>query len=288
VPPQDSRRPAPNGSAIDRLLKPLGAAPPSFWWKVLPAFALAAIVSRLLPRGGHGAQPPVGTLLLAAVLVTALTTGALYLGLRTDLRLPARVALYAVGWNALVVLVKFVLAPHGMYEVNQKVEFQDIAPSDTFGAILTAVVVFALYGIAFAVIYRVLRRQLQRPPRGPRSRRRRSILVSLIVGVLVLATLGWAIVIIPLFAVAAASQYLNFVFSSSVSLLVALALAGATALATLALRDVRDRSQVLGDATVLATFFWVGLAFLALYHVLWVVYVLALTATWPLRVVVPK
>jgi hypothetical protein len=35
-------------------------------------------------------------------------------------------------------------------------------------------------------------------------------------------------------------------------------------------------------------FFWVGLAFLAIYHVVWVIYIVALTALWPLRVVVPK
>jgi hypothetical protein len=36
------------------------------------------------------------------------------------------------------------------------------------------------------------------------------------------------------------------------------------------------------------SFFWIGLYFLALYHVLWVVYVLVLTSTWPLKVVTPK
>ena len=36
------------------------------------------------------------------------------------------------------------------------------------------------------------------------------------------------------------------------------------------------------------SFFWVGLYFLALYHVLWVVYVLVLTSIWPLKVVTPK
>jgi hypothetical protein len=34
--------------------------------------------------------------------------------------------------------------------------------------------------------------------------------------------------------------------------------------------------------------FWVGLAFLALYHALWVIYVLALTTIWPLKVITPK
>ena len=220
-----------------------------------------------------------------------MTTVALYVGLRTDLRLPVRIALYAVGWNALAALVKFALGPHGMYEVNQTVPFDTIAPDDTLTALMTTALVFALYAGAFWVIYRFVRRSLvQELPRDPntRWRKRHPILLWVIVEVVLLASLWTGGVIFPLIALSAGSQYVEFVFSSSVSLLVALALAGATALAALALRDVRDRAALLGDATVLVTFFWVGLAFLALYHVLWVVYVLALTATWPLRVVVPK
>jgi hypothetical protein len=43
-----------------------------------------------------------------------------------------------------------------------------------------------------------------------------------------------------------------------------------------------------GNAAVLVSFFWLGLYFLVLYHVLWVVYVLVLFSLWPLKVVVPK
>jgi hypothetical protein len=53
-----------------------------------------------------------------------------------------------------------------------------------------------------------------------------------------------------------------------VSLLVALALAGATALAAVAFDGTAKRAHVLGDASVYVSFFWVGLYFLALYHVL--------------------
>lgn len=40
--------------------------------------------------------------------------------------------------------------------------------------------------------------------------------------------------------------------------------------------------------TLPSGFFWVGVSLLAVYHVLWVVYILVLTTIWPLRVVVPK
>ncbi len=80
----------------------------------------------------------------------------------------------------------------------------------------------------------------------------------------------------------------HFVFSSGVSLLVALALAGASVLVALAFHGAADRALLLRDASVFVSLFWVGLAFIALYHVLWVIFILVLTATWPLRVVVPK
>jgi hypothetical protein len=78
------------------------------------------------------------------------------------------------------------------------------------------------------------------------------------------------------------------VFASASAGLIALALAGATALAAMTFRTARERASVMGDVSVLVSVFWVGLAFLALFHALWVVYILILTALWPLKVVVPK
>ena len=80
----------------------------------------------------------------------------------------------------------------------------------------------------------------------------------------------------------------HFVFSSSLSFLIAVILACATAFAAMTFNSAADRARLVGDASVFVSFFWVGLYFLALYHVLWVVYVLVLTAIWPLKVVTPK
>ena len=46
--------------------------------------------------------------------------------------------------------------------------------------------------------------------------------------------------------------------------------------------------MLVGDAALLVSVFWLGLGFLALYHALWVVYVLVLTSIWPLKVITPK
>jgi hypothetical protein len=103
------------------------------------------------------------------------------------------------------------------------------------------------------------------------------------------ALAGAGIVLLVVFGLGrVGGEYVDFALSSSVSVLIAVALAGAGSLAALAFKDARDQAEIVGDAALLVSFFWLGLAFLALYHVLWVVYILVLTAVWPLKVVVPK
>ena len=48
------------------------------------------------------------------------------------------------------------------------------------------------------------------------------------------------------------------------------------------------RPELVADIGAVVTLFWLGLGFLALYHVLWIVYVLVLGSIWPLRTVTPK
>jgi hypothetical protein len=48
------------------------------------------------------------------------TTGLLYLGLRVDLGMPASAAISAVAYNALIVLVKFVLGLAAVYESSRR------------------------------------------------------------------------------------------------------------------------------------------------------------------------
>jgi hypothetical protein len=130
------------------------------------------------------------------------------------------------------------------------------------------------------VIYRVCRRRLveRRPPSW-----KRVLVITLLSGAVLFATGG-----IPLLLLFGGLEYLGFIFSSAVAGLVALALAGAVTLAAIAFRSTADRAALVGDVALLVSMFWIGLAFLALYHALWVVYVLVLTAIWPLKVITPK
>jgi hypothetical protein len=269
----------------------------ALWVKVLIGFSLAFFVARYLPHGGGEARPGVDTLVSSAALIMLFTTAALYLGMRYNLGLPTRIALYAVAYNALIVGVKFVLGPLGLYEVNRSVDLTSLFPvSDPIGALWTGGLVFVLYVLGYWVVYRLARSRILRLPAEDaeeRRRRGRRILLPLVSATYALVGAAGVLAVVGAAAWAnaegrALDEYLDFVFSSSVSLLVAIALAGAGSLAALAFTGTAERAELIGDAALLTTFFWLGIGFLAIYHFLWVVYILTLTSIWPLKVVTPK
>ena len=196
-----------------------------------------------------------------------------------------------------IVIVKFSLAPRGLYEVNREVAWESLfSLGKTELVLLAAVMVLLLYLAVYWLIYRYYRHRLKaRPTRktllsrleGPELRR--GLVVAGLGVVALMATGGSALVVVlPLVFASSGVQYLTFVFSSGVSLLIALALAGATALAVRSFGSATEHASLTRDASVITTVFWLGLALLAVYHGLWVVYILALATIWPLRVVVPK
>jgi hypothetical protein len=250
--------------------------------KIGGAFALAALAAVLVPRleDGSSGSPAVTTLLVTALCIGVLTIGALYLALTGDLGLPKTIALYIIGFNALVVLVKFVLSPEALYERSENGSLEVFFDLNRgFDAAVVAVAVFALYAAALYVVYRICRRGLESRSLGWK----RVLGVGAVAAVLLISTGS-----IVLVAAWGGLEYVGIVLSSGVSVLVAGALVGAIFLASAAFRASAARAELLGDAALLVSVFWVALAFLVLYHVLWVVYILVLTSIWPLKVITPK
>jgi hypothetical protein len=232
-------------------------------------------------------------LLLAGFLVGIAVLSVLYWTLTRDLKLPRAIVVYALSFNALVMIVKFIIAPDAIYEVNKKVAFTGFFNvGDPIGTAAAAVLVLLLYVFVYWLVYSRFRIKVL----GRRALKLRDLIISkrkslliMLGGVVLMAMAGGGFVLlIPLVGVVSGAQYLEFVFSSAASLVIALTLAGATVLAHMAFRGAAERAVLVGDVALFVSFFWVGLAFLALYHVLWVVYVLVLTSIWPLKVVVPK
>ncbi len=269
------------------------AVPGPLVLKLVVAGLLSVAVVAIVPRtvSSSGDVPPVGMLLVTATIVGAICAALLFWGLRSDLGLPTTIAVYAVVFNVLVILVKLALGPHGFYEVNQ-VEDLDatFAIDNTFMAFGAAALVFVLYAGVYLLLYRFFRAKVRHlVPRDSRVTKftgRRAVIGIVVLTILLVASGGaLLLVFLPLIG---GLNYLDFVFSSSLSLLIAVILACATGIAAMTFNSAADRARVVGDASVFVSFFWVGLYFLALYHVLWVVYVLVLTAIWPLKVVNPK
>lgn len=244
------------------------------------ALALGALV--LLPGGG-GERPAESMLAAIAVLVALVMGVAVFVAVRLDLGLPASIALYAAGWNALVVLVKLWLGPGALYAASEEGRVTtDLGTDDS--AVLTAVAVGAAYLLAFWILYRFARARIE----GRRSAGRSAAKWALAAVALVLLFVSGVLPVLLLVFLLVGGEYVVFVFSTGASLVTAAALAGAVALARLSLTSTAERARVVGDATLLTTLFWVGAAYLALYHALWVVYVLVLTSIWPLKVVTSK
>jgi hypothetical protein len=267
--------------------------PPSSWITLVVAVGLALAAIALFPRSG-GDSPPLASLALIGAVIAGVTTAALSVIVRRDLRLPARAATSLALAFVLIALVKFVLAPLGLYEVNAVRALEDVGGTvgDPAGATITAAIVFGLYALGYRIVYWLghdgkapaLRRGAARE-RAPGSRSRRMIVVIVVV-VLGLLALSW-LWIVALLVLTAPRQYLEFVFSSGAGLLVAAALVGAATLIGRAFRTLERHPEIV-DLGATVTLFWLGLGFLALFHALWIVYVLVLGSIWPLRTVVPK
>ena len=141
-----------------------------------------------------------------------------------------------------------------------------------------AAIAAVLYGGAFFFIYLVFRYRLQWRLGIKVGFERR--VIQLFVMMFVLAVVGGVTVI----GLAGFIEYtLTIAFEGVLGALIGLALIGAVALCSLAFAEAEAQSVMLRNTTLLSTFAWIGLAFIAAYHILWLVFVLTLISIWPLR-----
>jgi hypothetical protein len=290
-PPPSSTGPPPSQPLMPRP-KGIWQLRGSLWLKLGGVAAAGALLLLLLPQDRAGSEPPLGFLLSAGFILSLAAAAGLYLALRLDLRVAPKVILFTLAYNVLIVLVKFVLGPKGVYEVNRSTNITGFFNiSDAVGAAAAGAIVLLIYAGVYALLYRLTKRRMKdivqaRVKSGKRFQR---IALPLVFGTVLLAALGglW-VLLLPLIMVASGGEYLSFVFSSSLSLMVGVAIVASAGLAALAFVSVAEQQRITGDAALLASFFWFGLYFLALYHALWVVYILIITSIWPLKVVTPK
>ena len=263
-------------------------------------FGLAGgVIAATIPYLSPSHEKPVFTVFLAAgftvIVLTALLFGFIdRMGLgfgRTALAL-------AFGYNALIGTVKLGLAPAGLYRANELRSFDTSAgdPNSPLFYIAVGTAVLLLYLTVFRVMYKLFERRFRRRSEGRtpeprteqadiRSGRRITLIVLVAVGVAVLAAIFW---IVPVFFVALPTlSYLTYIFTTfGVAIAAALSLAAFFAYKTF--DEVEKRAARLGDAALLANFFWLGLSLILLYHVMWAVFLLTLVSIWPFRTYTPK
>ena len=260
----------------------------------LAGSAIAVTIPQLFAGPG---RPEFTLFLLTGVAVIVLTAGLFGYIARLGMGFGKTALVLAAGYNALIVAVKFGLAPAAMYAANQQGSFEASVsdPNSPWFYLGVGSGVLLLYVFVFRVMYGVFNRRLRRrssspgapPERGSRwAERRRAVLITLVVAsVVFLASFLWVLPVI--FVGLPTLIYLTYVFSAF-GTTIALALVLAAVLAYKTFDQVEKRAVHLGDATLLANFFWLGLALILLYHAMWVVFLLTLVSIWPFRTYTPK
>ncbi len=269
----------------------------SAWLWLLVVAGLAAVVvipfleKALFPQTEG---PGVLTVGGVGVVISALTVLVIYMGINRELALAKRIALFAVVYNALIIAVKFSIAPLSVYQANQYKPFSVELNGNPIVLATMAAVVFLLYILVFSLVYLFYKRQVRLsanltvPPTVTHRYRTAKIVFTVLLVGLVMAVAVSGIWIIPLLFASFGIEYLGFAFSSMLGSIVAAALLVAVYYVTRVFQTASEQTALLRDIAIITSLFWVGIGLILVYHALWIVYFLVITTLWPLKVVVPK
>jgi hypothetical protein len=262
----------------------------------LVLFGLAcSVVLATTPRLFIGPERPgFAVFLVAGVGVVVFTAGLFGFIDRLGMGFGRTVLVLAVGYNALIAAVKFGLAPAALYRANRAQAFEAsvMDPNSAWYYLGVGFGVLLLYALVYVVMYRVFRRRFRRRSLSAEDQpdRRRRLSGRMIVGIVVAcvvftASFLWVAPVV--FVGLPTLTYLTYILSTF-GVAITLALILAAVLAYRSFDEVEKRAARLGDATLLASFFWLGLALILLYHVMWVVFLLTLVSIWPFHTYTPK
>ena len=208
-------------------------------------------------------------LLMSVVAMVTVTLAAW----RSGVALRAAIALG--GGFAAIAVAKFAIGPTAFYKGLSTTVIQDPLDLGPSGIVwLIGVAVCLLYAGVILLLAAWLRPASSSWPR-----------FSTGVGLIVLAVAGVAT---GAFITDAPFAYLGFALTGAGATALAIALFVAATLVTVALQDTAKQAKAVGTASVYLTVVWVAIAFLLVFQVLWIVFLLAVVTVWPLRTVTPK
>ena len=264
---------------------------------LLFGLAGATVVSIIpkLPASSLDSAPPFWIFLVAGLTVICLTGLLFWYLSRLNLGFGKTGLLLAFFLSATIATIKMVLAPLGMYVANQRSPFTEDLFDYNSGTyfFLSGVSVLLLYLLVFWIIYRIIRRHLLSrtpslnsvPASAHRAHTKRWIAALLIIGAIILT--GGGVLVVPLIPGLIAAGYVSIVFSGLIIPIV-FAIGLAAFFAYWGLETVSAQAVSVNSAVLLASFFWLGVSLIILYHVFWIVFMFTLTTIWPFRTVSSK
>jgi hypothetical protein len=250
---------------------------PAAWWisgaTLVGAAGLLVVVN---VQDGTGSVPPTSMFAAAGIVMSIVALITVTFAARRA-GAPTRAAIAMGGGFATVAIAKFAIGPTALFQGNRT---EDIT---TFGGLSSGDNVIVI-GIALAVLYLAaiwllaIAFRPAPPPDGPSAK---TLIALVMVGAIALVFTGFLFTSAPM-------QYVSFALTGLEAGALALTLFVATMLVGFAFRDASLRARVLGQGSMYVTVAWIAVAFVLVFHVLWIVFLLAVVAIWPLRTVTPK
>jgi hypothetical protein len=250
--------------------------PSLLWIAAAGVVGVLAIVVVLNIQDHSGKTPPTSMFAAAAIALSLIAIVTVAFAAHAA-GTTWRAAIALGGGFAAIVIAKFGMGPTALYQGNRLEPIQNVADASSGGmVVLIAVVVGTLYLAAIwllAVVFRPAG-----PPDGPSGK---------VVSGLTAFAVG-ATIVTGIFISSAANQYIDFAITGLEASGIALALFVAAGLVAVAFRSTAVRSKALGRASMYITVLWVAIAFMLVFQVLWIVFLLAIVAIWPFKSVTPK
>lgn len=250
---------------------------------------LALLPSMVGGERGEGIMPPFTLFLISGLLMVALTAGLFAFFNKFGLGFGKTVLMLAIGYNAMIAVIKFCLAPLGMYLASEHgpLTAQVGNPNEPFYYWLVGGLVLLLYVLVFRAMYTHYRRKmLQVPAKQGIFKDARNWLILILI-LLVLGIFARGVIFVPLIFAWPALEYLGYLLGV-ISVPIIAAVIVAIVLAKKGFAAVTEQAIAVGNPALLAAFFWIGLSLILIYHIMWLVFMVTLIQLWPFNTYTPK
>lgn len=240
-----------------------------------------------LPHLTQSSEQPSFWMFLSVGLAIILLLALLFIYLsRLNLSFGRSALIITAGYSGTIGIIKFVLAPYALYRASNSggLDFLSSDPNSPAYVIITALVIMALYIAAFSLIYNHFERRLMSVKRKTSNKKR---LVSLILGIAVIFFGGGIVLIVPALFYSDQLGYLLYIFGT-LGFPILLSIIMAVYLVYRGFSAVETSTGPTGNAAVLASFYWLGLSLIVLFHVMWIFFMLTLVSIWPFKTAYSK